>query len=83
MLFFLFKLPPSELPKDKNEDKEDDERRLFKLLEINSLSSIVGNDLPEEEVRVRLRISRFCCLRIDNIFRTARNLKHIKKLIMI
>ena len=45
---------PSELPRDKKEEKDDDESRDLRLtlLGINSLSSIVGNDFPVDEVRL-------------------------------
>ena len=45
---------PSELPRDKKEENDDDESRDLRLtlLGINSLSSIVGNDFPVDEVRL-------------------------------
>ena len=45
---------PSELPRDKKEENDEDESRDLRLtlLGINSLSSIVGNDFPVDEVRL-------------------------------
>ena len=45
---------PSELPRDRKEENDEDESRDLRLtlLGINSLSSIVGNDFPVDEVRL-------------------------------
>ena len=45
---------PSELPRERKEENEDEERRDVKLtlLDTVSLSSIVGRDFPVDEVRL-------------------------------